>query len=228
MAKGISDAATPLYDSANKVTGLADKLQTVTAHLLHFIGAEFEKLAKQISSSFQTCLQAQQESTAKLTEEVQSLQAHVHLLDMSLEGLALKKFYQSAAPASTSAPVSTPLPLSDPSPSAIAWKLADKVAAAGYYVVVPDFFHGDPFVREKADRPLSVWIKDHAPEKSIEAAKPVIEAFKGKGVSAIGATGFCWGAKVVVEVARHKLINTVVLLHPSFVSVDDIKSMLFK
>ncbi|KAK4283625.1 hypothetical protein QN277_000555 [Acacia crassicarpa] len=104
-------------------------------------------------------------------------------------------------------------------------KLADKVAAAGYYVVVPDFLHGDPFVREKTDRPLSVWIKDHAPEKGIEAAKPVIEALKGKGVSAIGAAGFCWGAKVVVEVARHGLIEAAVLLHPSFVTVDDIKSV---
>ncbi|XP_028761187.1 endo-1,3;1,4-beta-D-glucanase-like isoform X2 [Neltuma alba] len=104
-------------------------------------------------------------------------------------------------------------------------KLADKVAAAGYYVVVPDFFHGDPFVPEKADRPLSVWIKDHAPEKGIEVAKPVIEALKIEGVSAIGAAGFCWGAKAVVEVARHGLLNVAVLLHPSFVTVEDIKSV---
>ncbi|KAI9113374.1 hypothetical protein K1719_015899 [Acacia pycnantha] len=40
-------------------------------------------------------------------------------------------------------------------------KLADKIAAPGYYVVVPNFLHGDPFVPEKADRPISVWIKDH-------------------------------------------------------------------
>ncbi|XP_028761230.1 endo-1,3;1,4-beta-D-glucanase isoform X3 [Neltuma alba] len=72
-------------------------------------------------------------------------------------------------------------------------KLADKVAAAGYYVVVPDFLHGDPFAPEKADRPVSVWIKDHPQDKGIEVAKPVIEALKGKGVSTIGAAGFCWG-----------------------------------
>ncbi|XP_054787773.1 endo-1,3;1,4-beta-D-glucanase-like [Prosopis cineraria] len=104
-------------------------------------------------------------------------------------------------------------------------KLADKVAAAGYFVVVPDFFHGDPFDTEKADRPLSVWIKDHSPVKGIEVAKPVIEALKGKGISAIGAAGFCWGAKVVVEVAKHGLINAAVLLHPSLVTVDDIKGI---
>lgn len=42
-------------------------------------------------------------------------------------------------------------------------KLADKVAAAGYYVLVPDFLHGDPFTSENANRPLPVWLKDHQP-----------------------------------------------------------------
>ncbi|KAB1214181.1 hypothetical protein CJ030_MR5G027204 [Morella rubra] len=42
-------------------------------------------------------------------------------------------------------------------------KLADKVATAGFYVVVPDFLHGDPYAPDKADRPLPVWLKDHGP-----------------------------------------------------------------
>uniref|UniRef100_A0A7N2LWZ3 Dienelactone hydrolase domain-containing protein n=1 Tax=Quercus lobata TaxID=97700 RepID=A0A7N2LWZ3_QUELO len=40
-------------------------------------------------------------------------------------------------------------------------KLADKVAAAGFFVVVPDFFNGDPFVPDDANRPVQVWLKDH-------------------------------------------------------------------
>ncbi|KAG6732050.1 hypothetical protein I3842_01G157500 [Carya illinoinensis] len=104
-------------------------------------------------------------------------------------------------------------------------KLADKVAAAGFYVVVPDFFHGDPYVPDKSDRLFQVWVKDHGWDKAFEVAKSVIEAVKSKGASAVGAAGFCWGAKVVVELAKSELIQSAVLLHPSFVTVEDIKGV---
>ncbi|KAK8682301.1 hypothetical protein V6N13_054693 [Hibiscus sabdariffa] len=107
----------------------------------------------------------------------------------------------------------------------ISGKLADKVAAAGFYVVVPDFFFGDPYVSDKPDRPMSVWIKDHAPAKSFQDAKLIIDALKSKGASSIGAAGFCWGAKVVVELSKVALIQAAVMLHPSFVTVDDIKGV---
>ncbi|WJX90484.1 carboxymethylenebutenolidase [Trifolium repens] len=104
-------------------------------------------------------------------------------------------------------------------------KLADKVAATGYYVVVPDFLHGDPFTPENANRPLPIWLKDHQPNEAFEDAKPVIEALKHKGVLSIGAASFCWGAKVVVELAKSRLIEAAVLLHPSFITLDDIKGI---
>jgi len=40
-------------------------------------------------------------------------------------------------------------------------KIADKVANHGYFVVVPDFFHGEPYNAENASRPLNSWLKDH-------------------------------------------------------------------
>ncbi|KAJ4824524.1 hypothetical protein Tsubulata_017122 [Turnera subulata] len=103
--------------------------------------------------------------------------------------------------------------------------LADKIAAAGFYVVVPDFFNGDVYVPENAARPIMEWLKDHGADKGFEEAKPVIEALKGKGASAIGAVGFCWGAKVVVQLAKEGSIQASALLHPSFVTVDDIKEV---
>jgi dienelactone hydrolase len=102
--------------------------------------------------------------------------------------------------------------------------LADKVAASGFYVVVPDYFYGDPFDPSNQERPILVWIKDHGADKGFEDTKPVLEALKSKGVTAIGAAGMCWGAKVVVELSKQELIQAAALLHPSFVTVDDIKS----
>ncbi|KAK9078467.1 hypothetical protein SSX86_002524 [Deinandra increscens subsp. villosa] len=101
-------------------------------------------------------------------------------------------------------------------------QLADKVASAGYYVVVPDFFHGDPLTPETK---IEDWLKNHAPEPAVELAKPVLQALKEKGVTKIGAAGFCWGAKVVVELAKDAEIQFAAILHPSFVSLDDIKGV---
>ncbi|RVW54830.1 Endo-1,3;1,4-beta-D-glucanase [Vitis vinifera] len=103
------------------------------------------------------------------------------------------------------------------------WKLADKVAAAGFYVVVPDFFYGDPFVPETMTIP--VWIKAHGMDKGFEDAKPVVAELRSKGINAIGAAGFCWGAKVVVELSKVDQIQAAVLFHPARVTVDDIKEI---
>ncbi|KAL6610183.1 hypothetical protein ACP70R_040152 [Stipagrostis hirtigluma subsp. patula] len=104
-------------------------------------------------------------------------------------------------------------------------KIADKVASSGYFVVVPDFLHGDPYIPDNTEKPLPVWLKSHTPEKAFEEAKPVVAALKEKGVSNVGAAGYCWGAKVVVELAKAHEIQAAVLLHPSFVTVDDIKEV---
>ncbi|XP_069146220.1 endo-1,3;1,4-beta-D-glucanase-like isoform X1 [Solanum lycopersicum] len=100
--------------------------------------------------------------------------------------------------------------------------IVDKVAAAGYYVVVPDFFCGDPYTIEKT---LSIWIQSHGTAKGFEDAKQIIAVLKDKGISAIGAAGFCWGAKVVTELAKSDYIQAAVLLHPSLVKVDDFKEV---
>ncbi|KAK7264539.1 hypothetical protein RJT34_32148 [Clitoria ternatea] len=111
-------------------------------------------------------------------------------------------------------------------------KLADKVAATGYYVVVPDFFNGDPFDSTYLDghpeelmRAFQEWKKNHEPAKGIEAAKPIIEALKSQGASTIGAAGFCWGAKPNCDLGKSRLIQATVILHPSYMTVDDIRDV---
>ncbi|XP_038882298.1 endo-1,3;1,4-beta-D-glucanase-like isoform X2 [Benincasa hispida] len=105
-------------------------------------------------------------------------------------------------------------------------KLADKVAAAGFFVVASDFFKGDSYVPDDANRPIRVWLQDHGPDKSFDDGKAVVEALKSSGISAVGAAGFCW--VVVVELSKADLIQAAVLLHPSLVTVDDIKGRLVR
>ncbi|XP_026407861.1 endo-1,3;1,4-beta-D-glucanase-like [Papaver somniferum] len=101
-------------------------------------------------------------------------------------------------------------------------KLADKVAATGYYVVVPNFFHGDPFTPEKT---MVTWYQSHLTEDAAKEARPVIEALRSKGITAIGAAGICRGAKVSVELSKLADLQAIVMLHPSLVTVDDIKEI---
>ncbi|XP_066362866.1 endo-1,3;1,4-beta-D-glucanase-like [Miscanthus floridulus] len=103
-------------------------------------------------------------------------------------------------------------------------KIADNVALSGYLVVVPDFLHGDPFDPSNPNN-RAMWLQAHSPQKAFEEAKPVIAALKEKGVATIGAAGYCWGAKVVVELAKVHEIQAAVLLHPSLLTVDDIKEI---
>ncbi|CAD6272205.1 unnamed protein product [Miscanthus lutarioriparius] len=103
-------------------------------------------------------------------------------------------------------------------------KIADKVASSGYFVVVPDFLHGDPYDPSNPNNP-GMWMQEHNPQNAFEEAKPVIAAIKEKGVCSIGAAGYCWGAKVVVELAKVHEIQAAVLLHPSLLTVDDIKEV---
>ncbi|KAK9084024.1 hypothetical protein Scep_030495 [Stephania cephalantha] len=101
-------------------------------------------------------------------------------------------------------------------------KLGDKVAAAGFYVVIPDLLYGDPY---STGQEFFSWLPSHSPvrDKGAEDTKPIISHLKSKGISAIGAAGFCWGAKVVAQLAKTDDIKAVVMLHPSLISLDDIK-----
>ncbi|XP_062108466.1 endo-1,3;1,4-beta-D-glucanase-like [Humulus lupulus] len=103
-------------------------------------------------------------------------------------------------------------------------KLADKLAVADQFlVVVPDFFYGDPLDLNNPDR--DGWLKAHNMEKGHEDAKQVVAALKSKGLSAIGAAGFCWGGNVVVKLAGSTDIQAAVVLHPGHLTDEDINEV---
>ncbi|GLT70975.1 hypothetical protein SLA2020_430210 [Shorea laevis] len=88
-------------------------------------------------------------------------------------------------------------------------KVADKVAAAGFYVVVPDFMHGDPYVIDKPERPLPIWLKDHGTDTGFEEAKAVIEALKSEGVLQLGLQAIAGVARLQLNSASVSLSRLV-------------------
>eukprot|EP00252_Welwitschia_mirabilis_P021523 TRINITY_DN5540_c0_g1_i1.p1 TRINITY_DN5540_c0_g1~~TRINITY_DN5540_c0_g1_i1.p1 ORF type:complete len:245 (+),score=57.44 TRINITY_DN5540_c0_g1_i1:198-932(+) len=106
--------------------------------------------------------------------------------------------------------------------------IADKVAAAGYYVVVPDYFYGDPYVvKDPSNRfaGFQEWFKNHGTDQGVLDSQTVLGILKSRGLTVIGAAGFCWGGKVIVGLLKGDDLKAGVLLHPSFLTTDDIKEV---
>ncbi|KAK7274360.1 hypothetical protein RIF29_15445 [Crotalaria pallida] len=78
--------------------------------------------------------------------------------------------------------------LSKPDPPTFArpTKIVDKVGATGFLVVVSDLLYGDYFDFDNPEFDRESWAKAHGAAKGFEDTKPIIAAFKSKGVTAIG------------------------------------------
>ncbi|XP_047162256.1 endo-1,3;1,4-beta-D-glucanase-like [Vigna umbellata] len=104
-------------------------------------------------------------------------------------------------------------------------KLADKAAASGFLVIVPDLLYGDyaDLFNPQFDR--DSWRKAHEKDKACEDTQPLIADLKSKGVKSIGAAGFCWGGGVVMKLAISSDIQAAVILHPGPISDDEINEV---
>eukprot|EP00760_Papus_ankaliazontas_P033025 PhM_4_TR6142/c0_g1_i1/m.1657 len=103
----------------------------------------------------------------------------------------------------------------------------DIIAAAGYTVIMPDFFQGKPWPLEpwppaEGFGGLTAWIGEVA---NYGTLKPIfvetVEYLKAHGATAIAGLGFCWGAKPMFAAHAEGLIGPVASPHPSFLDVSD-------
>ncbi|KAG0626463.1 hypothetical protein M758_2G128200 [Ceratodon purpureus] len=98
-------------------------------------------------------------------------------------------------------------------------KLADKIAASGYYVVAPDYFRGDPLVNVSD---LATWLVRHPPAAEVETTYELVDALKKEGFHNVGLAGFCWGGKVAILSSKQTgRVKVLVQAHPAFATYSD-------
>jgi len=98
--------------------------------------------------------------------------------------------------------------------------LADDFARNGFKTIVPDYLNGDPVPGDamssnppKID--LQKWLVNHGEEQTLPPLEKVLEGLKEKGITTLGASGFCFGAPYVFHLAFQNIIKASVLNHPS-------------
>ncbi|PSK56959.1 Protein AIM2 [Elsinoe australis] len=109
--------------------------------------------------------------------------------------------------------------------------IADQFAENGYFVAMPDLFHGDPLqVNRPPDFDIMGWLKGppgHLPNRVDPVVEASIKELREKhGVKKLGAVGYCFGAKYVARfLAKGKGIDVGYVAHPSFVEADELKAI---
>jgi len=102
--------------------------------------------------------------------------------------------------------------------------LADDFAANGFYTVVPDYLHGDAIPADAMgpgkNFDIGAWFgNNHGQEGTRPILDAVIKALKEQGITAFGATGYCFGGRYAVDLALENITKAIVISHPSLLEV---------
>lgn len=121
-------------------------------------------------------------------------------------------------------------------PDIYGWKLnnvrlwADKIAAEGFFVVVPDTFHGNPWVPgdQLGTGKWDAWRQRHAFDSQEKDVLAVVEDLKQRhGISSVGVVGFCWGGLFAGLLAGHQgCVAASVIIHGSFLTEKVVEDLL--
>jgi dienelactone hydrolase len=106
--------------------------------------------------------------------------------------------------------------------------LADSFAAAGYKVMMPDLFHGDPHPINDDTVDLYAWLAKHTAERVDPIVEGALKALReDQSIEWVGAVGYCFGAKYLVRWLRRgdQKIDAGFVAHPSFVEAEELRNI---
>ncbi|KAF2751098.1 alpha/beta-hydrolase [Sporormia fimetaria CBS 119925] len=107
--------------------------------------------------------------------------------------------------------------------------LADSFANAGYAVIMPDLFKGDPITPAEIADPnfnITAWSVLHPQSETEGIIAATVTYMQSLGITKIGGVGYCFGGKYVPRhMAAGKAINVGFVAHPTFLTLDEIRAI---
>jgi dienelactone hydrolase len=94
--------------------------------------------------------------------------------------------------------------------------LADSYARAGYLVLMPDYFKGDPQPENRTGFDQNAWRERHQQAEVTQIIDKTINYARNRlGVKKLGAVGYCFGGPYVVRaLAPGKGVDAGLIAHP--------------
>ncbi|KAJ7201624.1 Alpha/Beta hydrolase protein [Mycena pura] len=105
--------------------------------------------------------------------------------------------------------------------------LADDFARNGFKCIMPDILNGDdaPADLFEPNRTvpwdLNTWFASHGTEQTRPVIDKVVTALKAEGVTGFAATGYCFGARYVFDIAFDGITKASAVSHPSLLVIPD-------
>ncbi|TCD62747.1 hypothetical protein EIP91_006445 [Steccherinum ochraceum] len=103
--------------------------------------------------------------------------------------------------------------------------LADDFARNGLRTVMPDMFDSDAapeiLLTNPASFELDKFFNNHPPARAKSLVDRVVAALKADGNVRLGTTGYCYGARIGMELALEGTSSVTVFAHPSLLQVPE-------
>lgn len=103
--------------------------------------------------------------------------------------------------------------------------IADAFAKRGYLAVLPDFFHGNPWVGELDMPRLMEWLGNFKKEAVLAELDAICADLKGLGITKLGTEGFCWGGLYSAILAKTGQVDSAIIAHGSFITKEDVEAI---
>ena len=110
--------------------------------------------------------------------------------------------------------------------------MADSLAKAGYLVVMPDLFRGDPVPADALSDPnstfnMTAWRARHPQSQVEEIIESAISTIRNDyNISKVAGTGYCFGGKYVARfLAEGRGFDAGFTAHPSFMQPDELSAI---